>query len=745
MKIQTTLKTILCLLLATCSLAEATLILDPLTSFGPNGDGTLRPGDRPYLTLDGTGNPPHQRTLAWNPNTGNVIVVNKNPGAESINIINPTTGEDVGTVPFNSYLPGGNENFRINSIGIAEDGAIYVANVSSADQPARLRIYRWASKGASQQLVFPANADEAAGDPTNGDPNSFNRRWGDTMSVRGSGVNTEILMASQNGLLIAIFRPTDASMTAFTSTPLTCPIGPGGLGFALTFGPGNTLYGKDSGGVLYHLGYDLNSSTVTNIKTFTAAEFPTTSCALDVNVSSNLLASVGSVGGPDKVLLYDLADPTNPSFLDFKYFSTTNHTTIGSIAFGDGRVYALGGDNGIIAFTVTEGTASLPPVIYRQPRNTAVQVSSNAVIQVGVEGTPALSFEWYFNDTTLIPGATTASLTISNAQPADAGSYKVVISNAFGVITSSVATLTVSTEPIPQVLAYDPFNYPAGSYIATNGNWYSSSATQGSIQSGSLSYPNLPSSTGNHLTWGTASLSARIPTGTNAVTGTYYFSFIFQAENLAASASVGQWGGFVEGTTSTAFGTKLLIRTNGSGGFNLGVAKGGGTTYSGWAPDHLSLNTPVFVVGRYTFKSSTGDDTCSLWVNPSAETFEAVTAPTPDVDEIGLGGTDLAALDRFFFRGGAGNAATMHADEIRIGTSWANVTPKLVAAPQLTIERSGFTITITWPASATGYVLESSTVLPATSWNVVPHTTEGDNNVVTIDDISGNEFLRLRK
>ena len=44
-----------------------------------------------------------------------------------------------------------------------------------------------------------------------------------------------------------------------------------------------------------------------------------------------------------------------------------------------------------------------------------------------------------------ILGATTASLMLSNVLKADEGSYSVVVTNAVGSLTSSIATLTVPT------------------------------------------------------------------------------------------------------------------------------------------------------------------------------------------------------------------------------------------------------------------------------------------------------------
>src|SRR6266545_278792 len=58
-------------------------------------------------------------------------------------------------------------------------------------------------------------------------------------------------------------------------------------------------------------------------------------------------------------------------------------------------------------------------------------------------GAQPLSYQWYFNDIP-VPGATNATLTLTNVQPAQAGTYSVVIGSAAGTATSSGAVLTVT-------------------------------------------------------------------------------------------------------------------------------------------------------------------------------------------------------------------------------------------------------------------------------------------------------------
>jgi len=98
------------------------------------------------------------------------------------------------------------------------------------------------------------------------------------------------------------------------------------------------------------------------------------------------------------------------------------------------------------------------PMITVQPTNQALAVGSKATFTVTAVGTAPLSYQWQVNGTNLvngsikngptISGATTASLTIKNAQTNNSGNYTVVVTNIAGTVTSSNAVLTVASSPV---------------------------------------------------------------------------------------------------------------------------------------------------------------------------------------------------------------------------------------------------------------------------------------------------------
>jgi len=72
---------------------------------------------------------------------------------------------------------------------------------------------------------------------------------------------------------------------------------------------------------------------------------------------------------------------------------------------------------------------------------------------------------------------------------------------------------------------------------------------------------------------------------------------------------------------------------------------------------------------------------------------------------------------------------------------------KISFAEVLKISRTGQTVTLSWPASATNYLLEATTSLPAVSWTTVTNTPTVTTNERSVQlPLTGNaRFFRLRK
>ena len=108
----------------------------------------------------------------------------------------------------------------------------------------------------------------------------------------------------------------------------------------------------------------------------------------------------------------------------------------------------------------SNGTITIvaPPLITKQPQSITVYVGSNATISVSAEGTPAIAYQWRFNGTG-IANATDSAYAVAGCQPANEGAYTVVLTNAAGALTSSLASLSLFREfgnapaPYPSLLS----------------------------------------------------------------------------------------------------------------------------------------------------------------------------------------------------------------------------------------------------------------------------------------------------
>ncbi|WP_460975280.1 immunoglobulin domain-containing protein [Spirosoma knui] len=82
------------------------------------------------------------------------------------------------------------------------------------------------------------------------------------------------------------------------------------------------------------------------------------------------------------------------------------------------------------------------------PLSSGSIVCTGATVTVTVSTTgPARNYAWY-RDNTLLASQTSATLTLPNTQTADAGTYRVVVSNSVTSLTSTAFNLTVNPTPI---------------------------------------------------------------------------------------------------------------------------------------------------------------------------------------------------------------------------------------------------------------------------------------------------------
>ncbi len=102
---------------------------------------------------------------------------------------------------------------------------------------------------------------------------------------------------------------------------------------------------------------------------------------------------------------------------------------------------------GSITSAVATLTLLFPPSISVQPASQDIIAGSNVTFSVTAAGTAPLAYAWYRGDPA-IAGATNSTYGTNHVQLADSGSqFSCVITNAYGSVTSRLATLTVGVPP----------------------------------------------------------------------------------------------------------------------------------------------------------------------------------------------------------------------------------------------------------------------------------------------------------
>jgi alpha-tubulin suppressor-like RCC1 family protein len=112
-------------------------------------------------------------------------------------------------------------------------------------------------------------------------------------------------------------------------------------------------------------------------------------------------------------------------------------------------------------------TVSVWPAIVSQPQSTNTLAGRNFSLSVTATGTAPLSYSWNFEGVA-IAGATGTTLTVTNAQAANEGVYRVVAANAAGAVSSSAALVRVLPSAPLIVSGPSSLSIPSGSNATFN-------------------------------------------------------------------------------------------------------------------------------------------------------------------------------------------------------------------------------------------------------------------------------------
>ena len=241
-----------------------------------------------------------------------------------------------------------------------------------------------------------------------------------TVPSAGSSMAIILRWGIGSGAALGAYDACSGGTVPYFETP-TNFLGTNGIYFTNNIVITNTQDATGAYFVLYNLGQTVISSHISN-------NIVTTNCMPD--------------GLSFKCI--DLA-PTKRMIIGSIYGTPTTPVTNLYIRIQGGYPGATG-INSTNFFTITTQTTSFP-TITNQPASQTNNVGNNATFSVTHGGTAPFKYQWYFNTNSPLLNQTNISLTLTNLQLTNTGTYSVAITNSAGSTNSSFAQLTVWQPP----------------------------------------------------------------------------------------------------------------------------------------------------------------------------------------------------------------------------------------------------------------------------------------------------------
>ena len=224
------------------------------------------------------------------------------------------------------------------------------------------------------------------------------------------------------------------------------------------------------------------------------------------------------------------------------------------------------------------------PIVTGQPVSQTVAAGWDGVqVMVFVQGSVPMHYQWRLNGTN-IPSPIGWGVLFSNVGFADAGFYDVVISNAFGAVTSSIATLTVLPSAITCWGSGDN-----GQRKVPPGVGDKRAIAAGGYHCLVLQSNGTVTAWGGQSAYGGDYGQAHVPAGLSnviAIAAGYVHSLA-----LKRDGTVGAWGDDQSGQCQVPTGLSNVVAVAGGGDFSLALKSDG--TLRIWGGGHYPSGTNV--------------------------------------------------------------------------------------------------------------------------------------------------------
>jgi hypothetical protein len=260
-----------------------------------------------------------------------------------------------------------------------------------------------------------------------------------------------------------------------------------------------------------------------------------------------------------------------------------------------------------------------------------------------------------------------------------------LVDNSHTDLTPSIsASVTFDVVVVQSLPIYEGFDYAASENLGNQATWFSyNSGDDVAASTGSLSYTGLVASTGNSVIFGGSGMESQV--NFDPVTsGTLYASFIFKVTDQTAITDLTDGGYFAFFSKSGDFQYKSRVWAHANpdaAGTTFDIGFGSVSSSPAVSPSTYNVGDEVFVVVSYDLTTGTAQ----IWINPADTDLGAATAPAETFSEtdprFADPNTRETELNQFILRqDSTGETPAITFDELRIGTTWGDVTPTTTAS-----------------------------------------------------------------
>jgi hypothetical protein len=309
-----------------------------------------------------------------------------------------------------------------------------------------------------------------------------------------------------------------------------------------------------------------NLPLLQQIGTITAPSIITQPVSQTVNSGSGVTFSVFATGSSP------LSYQWYVSFNNGVSYSVLPSATSSTLSFGSnttansGELYIVRVSNsaGVIDSVAARLTVVVPatiPVIVNQPVSQTVASGSAVTFSVVASGTAPLSYQWR-KDGGAIGGATSNTLSLTNATTVNGGRYSVVVTNTVGSATSSEATLSVTAASTQPSMTTQPasvnvsvggnatFSVSATGTAPLSFQWSKNGVSIPGATSGTLTLSNVQPTDAGNYTAVVGNVAGN--TTSNAATLTVNVPAAISAQPISQTVNAGTAATFTAAATGTA-------------------------------------------------------------------------------------------------------------------------------------------------------------------------------------------------